>query len=274
MFILEHMGELGIKNLIELIESTEPIFEKEPQLVIQDSGCFLVVGDTHGDEETTSNALKTAEKEGLKLLFLGDYVDRGPKQIENIVKLLEYKLSWRDDLVMLRGNHETVEMNRWYGFMDLVYYRYSYELYDYFARLFSKLPYAALIHKKVFAVHGGIAEGLMKIDEVKSIPKGEPSPKSGIGFELLWNDPSEDVEWFAPSWRGGGAKIFGWRAFDNFMEKNNLKMLVRAHEPYPEGYGELFNGRLITVFSCRFYGIVPRGLKIIDGRVAEVVSLE
>jgi len=265
------MSEPEIKSLIE---SAEPIFEKEPQLIIQDSGCFLVIGDTHGDEETTSNALKTAEKEGLKLLFLGDYVDRGPRQIENIVRLLEYKLSWRDDLIMLRGNHETVEMNRWYGFMDLVYHRHGPELYDYFARLFSKLPYAALIHRVVFAVHGGIAEGLMKIDEVSSIPKGESNPQSGIGFELLWNDPSEDVEWFAPSWRGGGAKIFGWRAFNNFMGKNDLKVFVRAHEPYPEGYGELFNGRLVVVFSCRFYGIVPRALKIIDGEVAEVVSLE
>jgi len=265
------MSRIEIESLIE---SVEPIFESEPQLIIQSSGSFLVVGDTHGDEESTSNALKIADKEGLKLLFLGDYVDRGPGQMENIVKLLESKLSWRDNLIILRGNHETVEMNRWYGFMDLVYHRYDAELYECFARLFSKLPYSALIHKKIFAVHGGVAEGLEKIDEVNSISKGELNPRTGIGFQLLWNDPSEDVEWFAPSWRGGGAKIFGWRAFNNFMEKNNLEMLVRAHEPYPEGFGELFNGKLKTVFSCRFYGVVPRALKIIDGRVVEPVSLE
>ncbi|MEM1583944.1 MAG: metallophosphoesterase [Nitrososphaerota archaeon] len=265
------MNKAVIKNLIE---SSEPLFEGEPQLVVQEFGDFLVVGDTHGDEETTTNAFKIAERGGLKLLFLGDYVDRGPRQVENIVKLLESKLSWGDNLLMLRGNHETVEINRWYGFMDVVYSRYGPDLYDSFAKLFSKLPYAALIHKKVFAVHGGVPEGLDKIEEVNTIPKGELSPRNMIGFQLLWNDPSEDVEWFTPSWRGGGAKLYGWRAFNLFMEKNNLKMLVRAHEPYPEGYGELFNGRLKTIFSCRFYGIVPRGVKIVDGEVIEVVSLE
>lgn len=271
MSIFEGMDSVEIKSLIE---SAEPIFEGEPQLIIQGFGGFLIVGDTHGDEESTTKALKIAEKEGLKLLFLGDYVDRGPKQVENIVKLLESKLSWRDSLIMLRGNHETVEMNRWYGFMDLIYHRYGHELYSDFARLFSKLPYAALIHKRVFAVHGGVPEGLEKIDEINSIPKGELNPYSSIGFQLLWNDPSEDVEWFAPSWRGGGAKLYGWRAFNNFLEKNNLTLMVRAHEPQPEGYGELFNKRLKTVFSCRFYGVVPSAVKLIDGEVVEVVSLE
>lgn len=265
------MDKAEIKNLID---SSEPIFENEPQLVVQELGGFLVVGDTHGDEETTSNAFRIAEGEGLKLLFLGDYVDRGPRQIENIVRLLELKLSWRDDLIILRGNHETVEMNRWYGFMDVVYIRYGPDLYDSFAKLFSKLPYAALIHKKIFAVHGGVAEGLRRIEEVNSIPKGELDPQNIVGFQLLWNDPSEDVEWFTPSWRGGGAKLYGWRAFNNFMEENDLRILIRAHEPYPEGYGELFNGRLKTVFSCRFYGIVPKAVKIVDGEIAEVINLE
>lgn len=265
------MDKTEIKNLIE---SSKPIFENEPQLVVQEIGSFLVVGDTHGDEESTSNALRIAEREGLKLLFLGDYVDRGPRQVENIARLLESKLSWIDSLIMLRGNHETVEMNRWYGFMEAVYRRYGPDIYDSFAELFSKLPYAALIHRKVFAVHGGVAEGLENIEEVNKIPKGELDPRNLIGFQLLWNDPSEDIEWFAPSWRGGGAKLYGWRAFSNFIEKNNLEMLIRAHEPYPEGYGELFNGRLKTVFSCRFYGVVPKAVKIVDGEVAEVVSLE
>ncbi|MCF8884293.1 MAG: metallophosphoesterase [Nitrososphaerota archaeon] len=261
-------------SIVNILEAVEPIFEKEPQLIIGDIGDFLIVGDTHGDYETTLKALKYAEKEGLRLLFLGDYVDRGPRQVENIVTLLESKLSWRNNLILLRGNHETVSMNRWYGFMDIVYHKYDLELYELFARLFSKLPYAALINGKVFTVHGGIAEGLKKIDQVNSIPKGELDPLDKIGLQLLWNDPSEDIEWFAPSWRGGGAKLYGWRAFNEFMEENKLELLVRAHEPQPNGYGELFNGRLKTVFSCRFYGITPSAIVLEDGLVKNVVSLE
>ncbi|MEN2975192.1 MAG: metallophosphoesterase [Candidatus Caldarchaeales archaeon] len=265
------MDEAEIKRLIE---SLKPVFEKEPQLITHNIGKFLIIGDTHGDEETTLKALRYAEREGLKLLFLGDYVDRGPKQLENIVRLLEYKLSWRDDLILLRGNHETVDMNRWYGFMELIYSRFGVELYHHFAELFSNLPYAAIIHKKVLAVHGGLAEGLESIDQIKNIPKGELDPHDNIAFQILWNDPSEDVEWFAPSWRGGGAKLYGWRAFSQFMEKNNLEMLIRAHEPQPEGYGELFDGRLKTVFSCRFYGVTPMAIRLEDAKIREKVSLE
>ncbi|MCX8192442.1 MAG: metallophosphoesterase [Nitrososphaeria archaeon] len=265
------MYEAEIKRLIE---SVEPLLEEAPQLILHNIGEFLIVGDTHGDLETTLRALKYAEKEGLKLVFLGDYVDRGPKQVENIVTLLESKLSWGENLTLLRGNHETVEMNRWYGFMDLVYSRFSVNLYDSFAELFSKLPYASLLYKSILTLHGGLAEGLEKVEDINIIPKGELDPRNVIALQIIWNDPSEDIEWFAPSWRGGGAKLYGWRAFNQFMEKNNLKFLIRAHEPQHEGYGELFNGRLKTVFSCRFYGIEPKAIRLVDTDVKEIVSLE
>lgn len=265
------MEEAEIRRLIEAVE---PILEREPQLVIHELGDFLVVGDTHGDDETTRRALEAAEREGFKLLFLGDYVDRGPRQVENMVRLLEAKLTWRDNLTLLRGNHETVEMNEWYGFMDVVYSRYGRGLYDAFAALFSKLPYAAILPGRVFAVHGGIAEGLNKVEEIMELPKGELNPRNKVAFQLLWNDPSEYVEWFSPSWRGGGAQLYGWRAFNRFMEANNLKLLLRAHEPQPEGYGELFEGRLKTIFSCRFYGIIPSAAVLVDGEVKRVMRLE
>lgn len=267
------MGLDGLE-VRRLIESVEPMLEAEPQLVVEDSGDLLVVGDTHGDLESTLKALRYAEAEGLGLLFLGDYVDRGPRQVENIVTLLEAKLSWRRSLILLRGNHETVEMNRWYGFMETVYASLGPEIYDKFARLFSKMPYAALVRGRVLALHGGIAEGLERVEEIGELPKGELDPRGTVALQILWNDPSEDVEWFAPSWRGGGARLYGWKAFQHFMDSNGLETLIRAHEPQPEGYGEMFNGRLKSVFSCRFYGVVPSAVRLAEAEVEAVVPLE
>jgi len=261
------------ERLADLIDQAYQIFTKEPQLIEWESGELLVVGDTHGDLDTTVNAVKLAEKNGLDLIFLGDYVDRGPKQVENIATLLELKLSWRDKLIMLRGNHESAEMNKWYGFFSVVAATYGPDFYQEFARLFSQLPYAALVRRKIICVHGGIPRNLKKVDEIGKLPKGEINPLNPIALQLVWNDPCEDIEEFAPSWRGGGAMLFGKIAFEKFMAANNLDLMIRSHEPQDKGYGYLFNNRLLTIFSCRYYGIKPAGALIADEEV-KIIYLE
>jgi len=263
---------LNYEHIHRLIEDSLEIFSREPQLIVREKGEFLIVGDTHGDADTTLNALRAAENLGLNLLFLGDYVDRGAKQIENIVTLLEHKLSWGDKLIMLRGNHESAQMNLWYGFHSVVASRYGEELYREFAEMFSQLPYAAILPNKIICVHGGVAEGLENAEEIYSLPKGEVDPRNPIAFQLLWNDPCEDIEWFAPSWRGGGARLFGWKAFNEFMDKNGFNLMIRAHEPQDKGYGYLFNDRLLTVFSCRYYGIKPAA--VISRKNIEIIHLD
>jgi len=261
------------EKIAELIGKAFEAFSKEPQLIKRGKDDFLIVGDTHGDLDTTLNAIKIAEKENLSLLFLGDYVDRGPKQIENIVTLLELKLDWKERLIMLRGNHESAEMNKWYGFYNAVTSAYDPQLYSMFAELFSQLPYAALIDGKIFCAHGGVPEKLTNVEEVNNFPKGEVDPIHSKALQLLWNDPCEDIDEFAPSWRGGGAKLFGRHAFNRFMNLNGLELMMRSHEPQDKGYGYLFDGRLLTVFSCRYYGIRPAGALLRNGEI-EIIYLD
>ncbi|MEM0010994.1 MAG: metallophosphoesterase, partial [Candidatus Bathyarchaeia archaeon] len=150
-------------RISEIIFQAYKIFADEPQLIELSPGKYLVVGDTHGDLDTSLNAMRYAERNGLGLVFLGDYVDRGPRQLENIVALLEHKLSWGRGLIMLRGNHESLMMNRWYGFFSVVAAAYGPEFYREFASLFSQLPYAAIIGGKVLCVHGGIPDNMSRV---------------------------------------------------------------------------------------------------------------
>lgn len=53
-----------------------------------------------------------------KFVVMGDFVDRGKQSLETICLLLAYKIRYPDKMYMLRGNHESSEITRVYGFYD------------------------------------------------------------------------------------------------------------------------------------------------------------
>jgi diadenosine tetraphosphatase ApaH/serine/threonine PP2A family protein phosphatase len=271
---------LSYEEVMSLLDYAELKLSKEPQL-IKLKGKTVFVGDTHGDLDTSISALRFL-KEGYNLVFLGDYVDRGAKQIENINYLLANYII--GNLALLRGNHESPVVNMNYGFMETLYHVYGSEwqyVYMRYNEVFSNLPYAALVDG-VLALHGGIAEGLRSIKQIAALPKKDLIPRNKVAFQILWNDPSESVERFGENYsRGGGVKYYGRAAVEEFLRANKLKAIVRSHEAYPDGYMLLFKGStgieemehmLISIFSCRYYGIPPTAA-VYDGKRMEVIRI-
>ena len=242
-------------RLLELLDEASSYLIRESQLVkIQSENDALVVGDTHGDLQSTISSFNVNAK---IRIFLGDYVDRGPQQLENINYLL-LRLLNEDNIILLRGNHESPLMNRNYGFLMEVFSAYSYEgeeVYDAYVKVFSRMPYAALINGKIFLLHGGLAKDLVKVSQIENLPKDDIEPSNSLAFQILWNDPDEGVEEFAPSPRGEGIYLFGRKVVENFIKNNELEAIIRAHEFYPLGIRTLFDGKVVTIFSCRFYPI-------------------
>lgn len=64
-----------------------------------------------------------------RYLFLGDYVNRGRQSCEVICLLLAMKVRFPNQIVLLRGNHETQAITRIYGFFDEVKRRYKINLW-------------------------------------------------------------------------------------------------------------------------------------------------
>ncbi|MEM2940704.1 MAG: metallophosphoesterase [Thermoproteota archaeon] len=265
---LRKFENMSRSETIELCEEAYEKLRREPPLIRLNGERILVVGDLHGDLESCVNALKHADRLGeTKNVFLGDYVDRGLYQSGVINLLLNRKKDNPDKIFLLRGNHETPSMNLSYGFIESLIKRFGKEyeeVYDAYLRVFSEMPLAAVFNDNTIMVHGGLARGIRKIQELEEAGKGGVEPEDPKVFETIWNDPSEDVEEFSPNPRGLGVYCFGNNALKRFLKENSLRMMVRSHEPVFQGHRVLFNGMLIVVFSCRFYGVEPAALCLKD----------
>jgi predicted phosphodiesterase len=246
---------LTSKGSESLISAVLPNF-KEEENIIPVEGTVLVVGDLHGDFEAAKSIVTMWEEMEIdNLVFLGDYVDRGPHQLETINYLLDLKRKHPKKVILLRGNHETPSVNSYYGFLSVCRKEFgekSDELYNKYNELFSWLSPAALC-KRIFMVHGGIPNNVQTLQDINSLKKGDPNDENDILGQLLWNDPSEDYPGFEQNWARGIHYTFGKEAFFNFLEKYNLDMVIRAHEVFSKGYRYFFNDKLLSIFSSPNY---------------------
>ncbi len=115
------------------------------------------------------------------------------------------------------------------------------------------MPLAAVTWNKIFCVHGDIPEGLDDIEEINFLPKDQEKIDDPIITQLVWNDPREKSSHFKNSNRGSGIKTFGKKAFETFMEENDLNLIIRAHKRFKNGFKKFFNDILISIFSSQSY---------------------
>ncbi|KAF4625140.1 hypothetical protein G7Y89_g13028 [Cudoniella acicularis] len=101
-------------------------------------------------------------------LFLGNYVTRGKQSIETIC-LLAYKIKYKGNFFLLRGNSETKLATKIVGFYGQCKMRYNPQIWKLFMDLFSYLPIAAIIEDKIFALHGGPSPDLNAMEQISRI---------------------------------------------------------------------------------------------------------
>ncbi len=209
---------------------------------------FMVVGDTHGHYMSTIYALEISEVLDIPIVFLGDYVDRGPEQLKNLCAVLEAKLERPDEVVLLRGNHEDIQLNEYYGFMDVINAHYSRFVLGYLEELYRSLPLAVVMSEKYFLTHAGIPSETIEINHLQSTSEDDLAYQ-----ELLWNDPSEETDWYMINHFRGCYSYFGYKAVEEFLKVNDLSYIIRGHMCDPEGYRWYFDDKLLSIFSSPNY---------------------
>ncbi|EAY20965.1 Ser/Thr protein phosphatase, putative [Trichomonas vaginalis G3] len=257
-----------------LCETASEIFKEEPN-VLKVSGKAVIVGDIHGQLDDLIRILKaTFPLKETSFIFLGDYVDRGKNSVEVISLLFSLKVLYPQRFFILRGNHESRVTTMKQGFMAECRSKMNKKVYDYFVECFDKIPICAVLNDQVFCVHGGLSPYAESISSIDEIDRFCEIPESGIFMDLTWADPAVIDEDFSKSPRGE-TFIFGKSAVAKFLEKNNLKQVIRAHEMIPEGFEKPYgDDSLITIFSNENYsGSGNRAAYIIHDGESKIITL-
>ncbi|MDY0267093.1 MAG: metallophosphoesterase family protein [Methanimicrococcus sp.] len=218
------------------------LFEKENPVVFLNEKKTLIVADIHGDLKALDFILDfAAQKKVTSFVFLGDYIDKGSNSIGVLNRLFELKMKNSKKVILLRGNHETKEVNSFYEFQNAV--KDNPKLHKIVNKSFKSMPIAAILNKNIFCVHGGISG--KKEESVSNISKAD-------AFDYLWNDPSDENQ-ITPSPRGGNAKQFGPDIAKRFLKKNNLKIMIRGHSTLEGGLRFWFEHTVVSLYSTLPY---------------------
>ena len=226
---------------------------KEQKMLVELEAPLHVCGDIHGQYYDLLRIFEHCGYPGeYNYLFLGDYVDRGKQSLETVCLLLCYKIKYPTKVTLLRGNHESSVTNRIYGFYDECKRRYNVRIWRSFTDLFNFLPVAAIIDDKILCMHGGLSPELKNLQNIESISRPTDIPDSGLLCDLLWSDPDKEVLEYDENDRGVSV-IFGEKVVEDFNKKNDLDLIIRAHQVVDEGYEFFAKRQLITIFSAPNY---------------------
>ena len=247
--------ELNIKEdeCNYVIDKAYGILEKEESL-LKISAPLYICGDIHGqyyDLLRVFDILKYPPQS--TFLFLGDYVDRGKQSLECLLLLLCLKIKYPDKIFLLRGNHECEALNKMYGFFDECKRRLSIKCFKKIITLFNIMPISALINENILCMHGGLSKDLQNIEQINKILRPTDIPNEGLLCDILWSDPNESLNEDFGSNERNISVTFSKDVVKNFLEKNNLDLICRAHQVVEEGFEFFADMKLVTIFTAPNY---------------------
>jgi protein phosphatase len=229
---------------------------------LKDVGRLVITGDIHGDARALFSLLDEIQYERFlpdplnKLVFLGDYVDRGSDSAGVLYAVSKLKRAYPDSIILMRGNHEApIEFP--FGSHDLPYQLMSRfgsdakTVYGKALSLFQAMPLFVVIAERLLLVHGGLPTGQGVAERFRELVADahENHLRNTVMEELLWNDPRPlegEPGWEASS-RGLG-RHFGRAVTERWLAATGTRVVVRGHEPC-RGYRMDHGGTLLTLFS-------------------------
>jgi diadenosine tetraphosphatase ApaH/serine/threonine PP2A family protein phosphatase len=233
-------------------------------LEVYDLENLVIISDLHGDSKSLFRILSEINykqflsKELNKLVFLGDYIDRGSDSLSIIYSVCYLKSKYPDSVIVMRGNHEAPAEFPFspHDFPYEIEDRFGNlwrEIYEEILSMFRLLTLATVVRQKLLLVHGGLPTKEAAAENFReSIAFAHESQvKNSVLEEILWNDPrqiDEENKGQERSRRGLG-RYFGPSVTRTWLQATGTKAVIRGHEPC-QGFRLDHDNMIMTLFSC------------------------
>lgn len=279
---------------------------------IKEETTYYFIGDLHSDTKSLLRILELTEffesvnNQQVKLIFLGDYVDRGENHLKIIEMLFTLKKLYPDKIILLMGNHDIghiedgqvtlylkkteEEKDYFYHHLNTLYEKhesFSDQLLSKFLEVLNTLNVAAFIktHSKIIqAVHGGIVRPLDSFDYIESIEDFTNESLDPHGHRnrdcLLWSDPS--IQHKQPLITKKRFKFYA-EDYRLYQATFGIDLLIRGHQAMEDGFMSHFDDTLYTIFSSgdfnkendetRYDFVIPKIIKYTPDDHIEIIGL-
>jgi diadenosine tetraphosphatase ApaH/serine/threonine PP2A family protein phosphatase len=237
-------------------------------LEVYDLENLVIISDLHGDSNSLFRILSEINykqflsKELNKLVFLGDYIDRGSDSLSIIYSVCYLKSTYPDSVILMKGNHEAPAEFPFsphdfpYEVEDRFGNRWR-EIYKDILSMFRMLTLATVVKHKLLIVHGGLPTQEAAAENFReSIAFAhERQVRNSVLEEILWNDPRQNDENKGQERsRRGLGRYFGPNVTRTWLQATGTKAVIRGHEPC-QGFRLDHDNMIMTLFSCT--GLYP-----------------
>ena len=269
------------EEVIYLIEEVNKIISKENSLIKIRSPC-KIFGNIYGiytdlmryfeSYGNPSDNIQNGDINVMQYIFLGDFCDRGNQSLEIILLLFALKIKYPDFIYLIRGHHEDIKINEFYGLGDECTEKLKEDIKDensIFKKIngvFDHLPFGVLVDNTILCIHGGIGASIDSLDDINNIPRPvhvSQNPKRFFQMNILdllyseYNEDEDDNLYSVNKLRDinerGFFVTYGKKRLDEFMNKNNINLIIAAHKFVKEGFCTFCDDKLLNLFSCSNY---------------------
>ena len=268
------------KEEIELlIEEVIPIISKDNSLIKIRSPC-KIFGNIYGvyndlmrffeSYGNPSDSMQNGDINVMQYIFLGDFCDRGFYSLEVVFLLFALKVKYPDFIYLIRGHHEDINVNETNGLGQECKERLNDEItsknsiFNLINKVFDCLPFGVVVDGTTLLVHGGVGSSIQSLEDINNIQRPVSVVQEANTLEqlhiidLLYSEYDERESYYSinderDKMKKGFIVKYGKKRLDEFLNNNNINLLITAHQFVKEGFCTFNNDKLLVLFSATNY---------------------